>query len=237
MTLLNPYRFAATGKDPAAYAAVVSADSPHGWLRLDEAGAANPVESGVTGLTPLLDGSYVWGKPGAVGTALQFDGSSVRILYASSGRISLSVSKSYVCWVKTTSTDATSAYAGNAALTIFGDYSGSVWESFGVHGGKARFTRFNNSAWQTFDSATSVNDGAWHLIAVTYNHSTRAVVIYVDGVPDGGGTMTAHQNQGGVNVYGQGYPGGQDWFQGDLDEIEVHGVVLSAARILARWNA
>ena len=38
-----------------------------------------------------------------------------------------------------------------------------------------------------------MNDGNWHHIAATYDSSTRAVKVYVDGVEDGSGTITAHQ--------------------------------------------
>ena len=231
MLLLASGRFTV----PLSYPVEVLADLPRVYYRLEQTGTANPADSSGNGFHGALGGDYTWEVPGARGTALRFGGSTSQFSLA---RQSMTGNISRVAWVNTTSTDATKAYDGNAALTIFGDTSGGVWDSFGVHNGKARYTRFNGSTWQTFDSATSVNDGNWHLIAVTYDSSTRAVVIYVDGVADGpGGTMTAHNIQGGVSHVGVGFGSPGDRYVGDLDELELHNTVLSAARIAARYAA
>lgn len=211
--------------------------SPLLYARLNQSGSQNPVDSSTHGRTMALNGTYTWGVDGPTAdeeTALRV--AAAADIQLTSGRIAMTGSQTRLAFVKTTSTDATNGYDGNAALTIFGDLTANVWESFGIHNGKARYTRFNNSAWQTFDSTTSVNDGNWHLIAVTYNSSTLAVEIYVDGVDDGGGTMTAHQNQGGVNWLLVGY-NSLDKYDGDIAHAALFGTVLTPQDIADIWAA
>lgn len=207
-------------------------DAPLAYFRFNEGDGINPISIGSTVIATLgLNQTYVAAIRGALrgdpNRALRLDGSTGYMTFT---RFSLTGDQTRESWVRTTSTDNTNGYAGNAALTLMGDSSGSVWDSFGVHGGKARFTRFNNTSWQTFDSTRSVNDGYWHHIACTYNSTTRAVVIYVDGLADGSGTVTAHQAQGGINVIGRGF-NAVDYFDGEMDELAFYSSVLPPERM------
>lgn len=83
--------------------------------------------------------------------------------------------------------------------------------------------------------ATTVNDGAWHMIGYTYDNATRAVVVYVDGVADYTGTQTAHQNQGGWSTIGRGY-NAADTFRGTIDEVAVFLKVLTAQNFADLWE-
>lgn len=226
----------ATPVDPVQ--TTILALSPTVYMRMNQTGIQNPVDSSTNARTMLLVAlGYTWGVAGPTSdgaTALGTDGTAT-IIEATTARIALAGDQSRLAWVKLTSSDASPGYEGNAACMVFGDSSGSVWDSFGVNGGKARYTRFNNSAWQTFDSAASVNDGAWHLIAMTYNSVTRAVEIYVDGADDGGGTMTAHQNQGGINAYLFGFAPGDTFPAGSVAHLAVFPAVLTPANIAAIW--
>lgn len=214
---------------------VRSDGAPLVYYRLGQRNEDNPVDSGDTNTSPSLVITYKWGVSGALGD----EPTDRAIFLTPTGRVnftrqSMTGDQSRLCWVRTTSTDASSAYAGDPAMPVFGDTSASVWDGFGVHAGKVQFNRFNNSTWQTFASAKSVNDGRWHHIAVTYNSTTRAVLLYVDGVQDGSGTVSAHQAQGGVNALGKGF--GADYFEGSIDEAEAWASVLPAHRILARYQ-
>jgi hypothetical protein len=219
-----------------SYSSDVVASAPTRYWRLREtAGTTVPDTAG--GGAGTLAGTFAWGKSGPIvleatngGLELNPDGRFTLTRVAMSGH------QSRVAWIRTsTATGGTTGYDGDPALTVMGDTSGTVWDNCGIHGGKVQYRRFNNSVWQTFTGATTVSDGAWHLIAVTYNSTTREVRLYVDGVLDGSGTMTAHQNQGGVNVVGRGFAA--DYFKGDLAELELHvGAVLSDAAILSRYT-
>lgn len=216
----------------SAFSDRIMSHSPLVYYRLNETGTANPSDSSGNDIHGTMTGGYIWGQPGAlsedIDTALAIDGATIGF-----AKRSLPANKTLMAFVKTTSTDATSIYEGDPALTVWGDTSASVWDNFGIHGGKVQFRRFNNTSWQVFTGATDVNDGEWHMIAVTYDSTTRMVKLYVDGAEDGSGTMTAHQAQGSVNTLGRGYS--SDRFIGSLDEAAVFNFALSPTDIAALY--
>lgn len=207
--------------------------NPLVYFPLDQTGAENPVDS-VGGVTASLNAPYTWGVVGPVDglTALDLAGGS----FNGNPRTPLTGSQSRLAFVRTTSTDSVPAYDGDAALTVFGDTDPDTWDSFGVSGGKAVFTRFNGTIWQTLVSTAAVNDGNWHMIVVTYDSNTLAANLYVDGVPDSGGFITAHQAKGGILQYGRGYDVG-DNFDGSLAQLAVWGRVLTPTEIAVLWAA
>lgn len=213
------------------YSTSVLGYSPQIYLRLSETGASNPVDSSTYARACTLNATYTWGVAGALvsdpaNTAIDMSSGNIQV----TSRVAMTGSKTVMAWVKTTQSDSSSSYAGNAGATIVGDTTGSVWESFGLHGGKVRYTRFNGSTWETFDSSATVNDDAWHMVAVTYDSGTKAVKLYIDGAEDGSGTMSTHNVQGGFNRIGDGY-GLADTYLGDLDEVAVFASVLTASQI------
>jgi hypothetical protein len=79
---------------------------------------------------------------------------------------------------------------------------------------------------QTYGASSSVTDGAWHHVALSFEHATRSVVIYVDHVRCGGGTTKGPLvYDGGPLVLGRGLDG---W----LDEVRLTGVVLHPEQFL-----
>ena len=69
------------------------------------------------------------------GNALDFDGTED---YISLTRTTLPSGLTFEAWINTTSTDATSQYGGNSALSIIGDVNNNIRGSFGIHDGKVR---------------------------------------------------------------------------------------------------
>jgi hypothetical protein len=232
-TAIGPVTVACTELPPLPFGDVVLGLGPLFYFVLDQAGADNPVDS-LAAVTASLNAPYTWGVTGPVAglTALRLTGGS----FDGTPRVSLSGDQTRLAFVKTTATDSVPIYDGDAALTVFGDTHAETWDSFGVSGGKAVFTRFNNVAWQTFTSTASVNDGDWHLIVATYDSNTLAVTLYVDGVADGSGSMTAHQAKGGISQFGRGYDIG-DNFDGSLAHLVAWDRALSPAEVAALWAA
>jgi hypothetical protein len=221
------------------YALEVLADNPLRYWRLqDEAGTTNLFdEKRTTTITPTNVGLRRRGPwRGQREVSALFD-PALSARGGLAAAVGLTGTCSFEWWHLTVSADATSGYAGTPALTVFGDTSGGVWMQSGVHGGKTRWARFNNSAWQYLDSVKAVNDGAWHHNVVTYNSSTRLGSLYVDGFLDNTVTITAHQNQGGVNAISQGYSGNVDHFDGHLAELAIYNTELSAYRVRAHYLA
>lgn len=219
----------------AAFLTAIDLNGPLFHYRLNESGSSNPVDRTIHAVTASLNAPYTWSiTPGPVGadTALNLTGGG----YFGITRQSMTGSQTRIAFVKLSSTDSTSVYDGDAALTIYGDGSLDTWDSFGVSDGKANYRRFNGSVWQSFSSTTFVNDDAWHMIAVTYDSSTLEVIIYVDGAPDGGGFMTAHQAKGGIQYVGRGFDSG-DIYDGSLGQLAVYASAVSPVDMLSIWNA
>ncbi|MCX7009636.1 MAG: beta-galactosidase [Kiritimatiellaeota bacterium] len=79
---------------------------------------------------------------------------------------------------------------------------------------------------QTFAASSSVTDGAWHHVALSFDRATLAVAIYVDHVRCGGGTTKGPLvYDGGPLVLGRGLDG---W----LDEVRLTGEVLHPEQFL-----
>ncbi|MDW3194901.1 MAG: LamG-like jellyroll fold domain-containing protein [Cytophagales bacterium] len=168
--------------------------------------------------------------------ALDFDGSDDFVALT---KINLFTGLSYEAWIRTTSTDATSGYAGNSAINIIGEHTNDIWNSFGVHDGKVRYSHFTGS-WNTLESTTSVNDGNWHHVAVTHNQSTGEAIIYVDGTAEGTSTISYGAGGGSAKVgltrIGGSYSDGTntaDFFDGDIDEVRVWNNTRSCSQILS----
>jgi hypothetical protein len=87
-------------------------------------------------------------------------------------------------------------------------------------------------------SAPAVNDGGWHLIAVTYDGGGKAsgVRMYVDGVSVG--TTAVVDSIGGGSILNGapltigGITDGSDSFEGNLNDAAVFGVALTPEQIL-----
>lgn len=202
----------------SVYARALVARADYGWLLAGD-GGVNPTSHqphvGVGGedLNPTTD--VKMSRFGPRFRALRMAASGA--IVTDGTRPALTTTASCGIWFRTRSTDASSGYDGNPALGLFGDYTNGVWFQFGIHGGKLRYTRFHNPAWQTVDSNKSVNDWRWRFGGFTYD-GAGALKIFVDGVVDKSQSIT-HSNGGGLNTVGAGYlngTGNQDAFDGDL---------------------
>jgi hypothetical protein len=207
--------------------------APVAWWKLDEKTGTTANDSSGTGKTGTVAGSAVW-KPGKLGSSIYFDGSDD---FVTMTRFVLASGLSLGAWVKTTSTDSTVVYAGNAAQNVIGDNTGGIFIGFGVHGGKVRYNHYNTS-WQSFTGVTSVNDDNWHYIAATHDQGTGAINLYVDGVVDATGSTTYNASSG-VNRLGGGYSNGTgtgDLFTGSIDDVKIYNYVRTQAQVAYDYN-
>ena len=136
--------------------------------------------------------------------------------------------------MKTTSTDSSVTYAGNAALNILGDTTSSVIFGFGVHGGKARVCFYSGSAWGVYDSNATVNDGEWHQIGFSMGTGDPCDMnIYVDGELDKAVSSLDHISGIAFNNIGLGYAG--DMFVGSLRNLIILNTELNDAEVRNCW--
>jgi len=138
--------------------------------------------------------------------------------------------------IKTTSTKSSATYAGDAALNILGDNTGSVNFGFGVHNGKFRVCFYGNSAWTSIDSNATVNDGQWHQVGfVLATGNPTSVSIYVDGVLDKT-TASVYHTYVRFDSIGRG-SNAADMYVGTLRNLMIFNSALSADDVLQSWEA
>ena len=150
-------------------------------------------------------------------------------------------------WIRCTSTDSTVGYAGNPALSVLGDHTTAIWHSFGVHGGKVRFYRYNNAgnAWQNLESVARVNDDKWHYIAFTAKGTAEVdnVKLFIDGALDTQGQLAVSLHAAtimGFDSIGASYVNGTSYGDGFLGYIAgpwFKRALLTADRIKSHYEA
>ncbi|MBI3583168.1 MAG: DUF2341 domain-containing protein [Nitrospinae bacterium] len=90
-----------------------------------------------------------------------------------------------------------------------------------------------------FKTATTINDGEWHHVAVVRDGTNNQVLLYIDGVPlatdntTGGGT--AHNISAAVQL-GRKYDS-TGYFYGMIDEVVLYNRALTATDIQSRYRA
>ncbi len=140
------------------------------------------------------------------------------------------------CWLKTTTT-ATSIFwswgGGSPFNEVFLDINGPGTGKMGL-GDVSTFGA-------AVTSANTYNDGNWHHVVGTYSGSggTHASVIYVDGASAGTSStsLTLHSTPTEIRAFGLCNDGGSSFqLVGNLDELRIYSVVLSADWVLAEYN-
>ena len=96
---------------------------------------------------------------------------------------------SVAIWYRGTETQAGGGLPGPA---IFGTNNGDYFATLGILGGKATYWH-HNGGWQSFSSATTITNDAWHHIALV-NHSNQTADLYVDGVAEITGASSVADN-------------------------------------------
>ena len=218
------------------YAATVSADLPSIYWRLGEAsglaGAADASGGGHTGAYAATGVTY--STTGALtndtDTAVTLDGLTGAVQETSGAGAPVgSSARSLEIWFKTTTTTAQPLfnYGTSGALSQFAVY---------LAGNQVQVKDGTESL--TFTAASSLADGAWHHLVVTYDGAT-SIGVYVDGAAVGSaqstsGTLATVLDVTGLEV---GRDDAPSFFSGTLDEAAVYGTVLSASRVAAHFAA
>jgi hypothetical protein len=208
-----------------AYKAAVLADKPLAYWRLDQLKGPTAADSSGHNVTATYGAIGGFQKPGAL-----VSDSDTGILAATSqaitapaGTLPASASpRTIEFWGATTSCcgQIGASYgnlaAGNGFSAVYDAGSGQLTVSDG-----------NSSDNVTVSQPYSLNDGQWHLFDFAF-HSAQ-VIIYVDGVAVGTGTLAGltTDTSGNLTAGSPGY----------LDEVAVYATALSAARIAAHWTA
>jgi RHS repeat-associated protein len=216
----------------SAYPSAVLSDSPAGYWRLGETGPNNMNTSaqdisgnGLTGTyTPA--GGYTLGQPGALGTdpgfSARFNGTSGFVSIGNPTALQM-FNGTIEAWVYTTTTSQSAIAAKLHAW----------W--FGVQAtGKLGFYDMTTSTMR--DSGVVVNDGRWHLVAVTFKSGfASGSQMYVDGVSAGSAFLMTVNAQANI-VELAGYETTSQFLNGWLQDVAIYPTMLSPNRILAHYQ-
>lgn len=139
----------------------------------------------------------------------------------------------YSCWVKT---------IYNTAFLIIGSrFGNNVYQALGIVSGKLQLRKYiynNNSDIGIAPSNTSVNDGNWHMLTITYDNGDTKT--YVDGQLE---NSQNHVNSQYNNVplqinYDSSLSGFETRsFRGSIDDVQIYATTLSEDDIQEIYKA
>jgi hypothetical protein len=223
---------------PAAPA--TAAEPLRGEWHLDEscggASCLNADSSG-NGLTGTQSGSPTV-VPGVFGNALHFS-SEADFVNMGNQPLLQPPTVTLLAWVRANSTPATvkdiasQGAGGSCAHASYALYTGGSSNSPGL-----RFYIWNGSqAFVTPPASNAMWDGAWHLVAGTYDGAN--VHLYVDGQEVGAGTPASGNIGYGLDVnndfrigsYGDAACTEDTGFPGDIDETRIYSRALTATEL------
>jgi len=219
------------------YVDEVLADSPRGYWRLGEGGG---ITAASQTNTPALDGTYLntptLGVAGALvasgdsNTACSFSRASQESVQLPDGvsqpLMQLGDVLTIEAWVKRAST------GGYHYIFFNGDHSAAfrIDDSTNfLHVDKAIDAAIVSSTVAITDTTT------WHHCIYTKDGATSK--IYLDSVDVTGSVTNATLNDSGQNSYIGNDNTGSNGFDGAIDEVAVYATALSAARVIAHYNA
>jgi hypothetical protein len=217
----------------------VLADAPRGYWRLGEASGTSASDASGFGANGTLTGGVVLGAPGALSsdfdTAARFDGTNdlVSMGDPSSGTLDFGTTDfSVELSVKTTT---------NGERTLVGKRSSgpgwllTVTDDPG-RAGTVRALLADGSVTRQAYSSVRVDEGAWHHLVVVFDRET-GIRFFVDGADAGFTPGPSAGSVGNAVAFQLGKASGYGYFRGDLDEVAVYALALTAERVQAHFAA
>jgi hypothetical protein len=131
-------------------------------------------------------------------------------------------SHSVECLVKTTTT---------AAASLLGMVNLGLYVEGGSHGG----VRFTDNHGHDVTTSKSINDGAWHHVAATYDGLSQTATLYIDGAVAGVARGSFASPLASVLRIASDDRGNR--LRGLLDEVAIYNFALSAPRVVAHHDA
>ncbi len=223
-----------------SYAASVLADKPVTYHRAGEAGGVNAFDASGRNMTGTINGGVTLGQAGALAqstdTAMLFDGSSGYIALPAGVKSDNWNGLTVELWLKLTS----GTFASNRRMIA---NSHSSVDNLGfeffvnANGVNGALSIGNGAAQASATFSQTFAAGVWYHVVGTYDGTT--IKLYVNGVLNGSSGTVAGPiatTPYAINIgRNPAYTG--DYFPGSLDEIALYNKALTAARILAHYNA
>jgi len=230
------------------YSSEVLADSPVAYWRLDDTSGTSAVDSSGNARTGTYAGSPTLSAvsllPVGGGTAVSFDGVNDTLTVGDNAALNAADSGfTFECWVKLNTPTADKLYIlGDKTGTANANQQWSVyWDNRSTSGSPLRLRTQNGydaTAPVPVDwSGTVARDAlaaGGHLAVVWVGSNTK---IYWNGVQVVSGTGLTGAVANTRSVYIANLNGNSFYFDGKMDEVALYGTGLSAARVLAHYNA
>lgn len=219
------------------YATAVLALSPTMYWKLDETSGTTAADASGNSNTGTYNGTYTLMQASLTddGTyAVAFTDGYIRRANIVAGTMTA------IAWVKTTQTGGVDSNAYNGPGIWWADVSGGANDIIPmaiVTGGKLGFFTGSGAGGTTLVSASAINDGVRHMIAVTRDSTTGAKQIYIDGSLSASGTHETGTKNANANMDVGKNTGDVRPYVGTLDEIAVIGSVLTSTQIGTLWAA
>ncbi len=207
--------------------------SPLGYWKINEGalntcsgGSNDACNSGNGGNT--YDGAFnadaAYTNAGKFGKALTLDGTGDYMSVSGFANDVFTSDWTQALWFK-------SSGVGNYVLTEKGTDNAAIQ----LLGGTIRAAT-TSTAGDYYDASGTYNDGNWHHVAVTFNSSSKALNIYVDGNNRKSATTTNNSASSATAYVLGGRSGGTLGLPGQIDEAKVYSSALTAQQILMDMN-
>jgi|CXWL01.1.fsa_nt_gi parallel beta-helix repeat protein len=215
---------------------------PVGWWKLDETSGQNLINaaggaSGVLGASSAAETSDPIRATGRIGNALQFDGVDDRADLGISSMTSNMGAFTYAAWIRP------AGWGGAGYGRIASRASSIEFYSSGNSSNTLRAIIYSTAGAQFMTTAGkgAIALNAWQHVAVSYDDAgDRKAHLYVNGVeatyieqP----ALTGLLNKPAVKMMLGNREAGDRAFNGLIDEAQVYNRALSAAEVLALFNA
>lgn len=253
--ILAHYQNGTNAAGTTAYEALVKADAPVEYLRLDEPSADT-------------DKAVNFGSQGAAGDG-DYDSASVRpaagaLTGSADGAAGYrSSNKTLVPWTSGVNPPANQDFSVEAWFQVGEEVTDSPGPcplfnrlSDGDRQGWVFFQRSPATGWNfrmykgSADAvgvdltaqATTANAGklgTWNHVVVTWKASTSTATLYINGQnrKTATGTYLAATEDAAVNLSVGSYANGQNPYRGSVDEVAIYNTTLTAARVTAHYQA
>lgn len=176
------------------------------------------------------EGAATYAEGGISGGCASFNGTGCLLAAAATGLPSGNAAFTISLWMKTTSTKA------NLSFSSWGNNTGNQYNGFLMQSS----TQLKHTFWEggvdfvSKSRASSLADGAWHHIALTYDPSAHSRTYYIDGVQFDS-QMNAQYTRAVPegNPFKVGFSQNSANFIGQMDEVMVFDRALTAAEVAA----
>lgn len=212
------------------YASEVLADSPLAYWRLGDASGTTMTDSSGNARHGIYAGSPGLGTVGLLtgdgDTAVTFDGVDDFGEVADAAWMDTGTTLTVEAWIKTTAT-------GLRQIITRDDGTGTRSFQFLTNGASLQFVKIASGV-VTSTVSTSINDGVRHHVVATYDGAN--IRLYKDGALVQTTAATGSLSSDDKLRIGLRATGAE-FFSGVIDEAAYYGTALSAARVLAHYNA